>query len=384
MNKNIKIVIGANAGDEGKGLATDYFASKNSNGLVILSNGGSQRGHTVELPNNIRHVFHHFGSGTLRGWDTCFSKDFIINPMQFCKEYNEIKQVSTTPFNVYCDPECMWSTPYDMLYNQILSRISGRHDTCGMGIWATIKRYRYFKDSNMVLKSIFDDHTDVEIRAIRDYYVRLVNGLSMDSETLHLIEDLCTYLLDDGILNHFLADLMAMKSIIKPFSISTLSSKYQNIIIENGQGLMIDTDKDVSFGTPSHTGLHIPVDILSQITGEKDVEVCYVSRSYLTRHGYGFLQEECEFSSINKYILDLTNQFNNFQGGLRFGKLYPHDLLRRIDDDFCKHIGYGFKKSLMLTHLNEASFDLLPIKGYFYKIYVSDTKYSDDIHEFKN
>ena len=45
--KDIKIVIGANWGDEGKGLMTDYFSQK-PNTIVVCSNGGAQRGHTVE------------------------------------------------------------------------------------------------------------------------------------------------------------------------------------------------------------------------------------------------------------------------------------------------------------------------------------------------
>lgn len=50
--KDIKIVIGANFGDEGKGLMTDYFVNQvdfNKKALVICSNGGAQRGHTVLL-----------------------------------------------------------------------------------------------------------------------------------------------------------------------------------------------------------------------------------------------------------------------------------------------------------------------------------------------
>ena len=55
--KDIKIVIGANFGDEGKGLMTDYFSQK-PNSIVVCSNGGAQRGHTVTTPDGIRHVFH--------------------------------------------------------------------------------------------------------------------------------------------------------------------------------------------------------------------------------------------------------------------------------------------------------------------------------------
>ena len=50
----IKIVYGTNFGDEGKGLMTDYFCHNaiqaGNKVLVVLSNGGSQRGHTVVTP----------------------------------------------------------------------------------------------------------------------------------------------------------------------------------------------------------------------------------------------------------------------------------------------------------------------------------------------
>ena len=67
----VKIVIGGNFGDEGKGLLSAYFAEemmqKEGKCLVVLSNGGAQRGHTVDLPDGRRHVFHHFGAGALCG-----------------------------------------------------------------------------------------------------------------------------------------------------------------------------------------------------------------------------------------------------------------------------------------------------------------------------
>lgn len=75
--KTAKIVIGANFGDEGKGLMTDYFANEakkqGKSCLVVCHNGGSQRGHTVVSPSGIRHVFHHFGSGSFEGADTYLS-----------------------------------------------------------------------------------------------------------------------------------------------------------------------------------------------------------------------------------------------------------------------------------------------------------------------
>ena len=91
MNKvKVKIVIGSNYGDECKGLATHYFSQCRDSGtrcLNVLFNGGSQRGHTVELKNEYRHIFHHFGSGTLSNADTYFDQNFILNPIVFVTEF---------------------------------------------------------------------------------------------------------------------------------------------------------------------------------------------------------------------------------------------------------------------------------------------------------
>lgn len=98
-----------NFGDEGKGLMTDYFchqsSAKGEKCLVVLHNGGPQRGHTVVTPEGERHVFHHFGSGTFTGADTYLSEDFILNPMVFRQEWEELEKLGVSP-KVYINPYC--------------------------------------------------------------------------------------------------------------------------------------------------------------------------------------------------------------------------------------------------------------------------------------
>ena len=75
-----QIVIGANWGDEGKGLVTDALAAQaGPNTLVVRFNGGAQAGHTVTTPLGKRHVFSHMSSGTLAGASTHLSHFFITN-----------------------------------------------------------------------------------------------------------------------------------------------------------------------------------------------------------------------------------------------------------------------------------------------------------------
>lgn len=56
---NYSAVIGANYGDEGKGLVTDWLTMNGGKTLNVLTNGTCQRGHTVEHADGKRHVFHH-------------------------------------------------------------------------------------------------------------------------------------------------------------------------------------------------------------------------------------------------------------------------------------------------------------------------------------
>ncbi len=116
--KNIKAVIGANFGDEGKGLMTDYLAASCKNGIVVRSNGGAQAGHTVQLQNGRRHVFGHVGSGAFCGLPSYLSAYFVVNPMLFAKETSELKAYGIVP-GVFIDGSCMVTTPYDIMITRL-------------------------------------------------------------------------------------------------------------------------------------------------------------------------------------------------------------------------------------------------------------------------
>ena len=119
--QNIKLIIGANYGDEGKGLAADFFgagAAGRFNAINVLTNGGPQRGHTVELSDSRRHVFKHFGAASFRGAASYFAEQFIVNPMEFMREYDDLCAVHEAP-EAYMNPRCRFSTPWDMLTNQL-------------------------------------------------------------------------------------------------------------------------------------------------------------------------------------------------------------------------------------------------------------------------
>ncbi len=97
--------------------------------MVVRFNGGCQAGHTVVTPDGLRHVFSHFGAGTLAGVPTFLSQYFICNPI-------------FDPTTLYAHPNCLVTTFADMIINQRLEEKRGkaRHGSVGLGISETIER----------------------------------------------------------------------------------------------------------------------------------------------------------------------------------------------------------------------------------------------------
>ena len=361
--KDIKIVIGANFGDCGKGLMTDYFSQK-PNSIVVCSNGGAQRGHTVTTPGEIRHVFHHFGSGTFTHASTYLSEDFIVNPIIFKQEYDELMKLGYIP-NVYINQDCMLTTPFDMMANQIIEENRGKnkHGSCGLGIFETIKRYKAGITD-------VDDH-------IREYYLE-----QFERENIILTDEWSRIFLDNGIFEHFLDDWDFMNNHSLAISDNYFLNQFDNIVFEAAQGLLLDQNNTEYFPhlTPSNTGIKNPKRIIENVewNEEINIETCYVSRAYLTRHGTGKFPSECDKNQINKYIFDKTNIPNPFQDTLRYGTLDLKELYNRCSKD----VGdFGNKKSLALMHCNECDWDDEELISLFkgWNIYYSDGETREDI-----
>lgn len=350
---NVKVVIGSNFGDEGKGLMTDYFCAeaskRNESCIVALCNGGAQRGHTVVTPDGIRHVFHHFGSGTFARAATYFGEEYILNPLTFRKEYEELKALGYSP-RVYSHWNCRWSTPYDMITNQILedSRGKNRYGSCGMGIWETVLRYRNtINPSFQQFYNMTKDEKVALLKRIRDEYMskRL---LKASPEVLQQWKDI---LESDNLIYNFIDDVQFLHSHVI-FDYGRVLKQYDNVVFENGQGLLLD-QRHVQYydnTTPSNTGIANPHIIIEKYFPNADVEVCYVTRTYMTKHGAGDFECECDKSEINAHIDDKTNITNPYQGTIRYGRLDVDGLVERIKEDIGS---IDYNVSLAVTHINE-------------------------------
>lgn len=312
------VIIGANFGDEGKGLVTDYLASKNKeNVIVIRFNGGAQAGHTVQLQNGIRHVFSHFGSGTLAGATTYLSCFFISNPILFCQEFTKLERMNCNPI-VYIDPYSTITTPYDMLINQIIeqTRKGERHGSCGVGIGETVERSLH-EDFHLTVKDCLTKRIFIDkLKKIRDIWLpqRLaqLNISAVTTENQKLIDS-------DIIFTQFLSDTDFFIKHIKLADI-TIVTQWDSVIFEGAQGLLLDQEMGwFPHVTRSYTGLRNVLSLAKQINLSA-LDIHYITRTYLTRHGAGPLPNETPDCPC-PYFEDKTNVRHPFQGTLRFAPL---------------------------------------------------------------
>ena len=350
-----RIIIGASYGDEGKGTVVAHY-TKNASGKVlnILTNGGPQRGHTVVKGGDI-FTFKHFGSGTCYGADTYFSKDFIVNPMQFVAEYKKLSQ-KLPMGKIYMHRFCRWTTPYDMMANQIIEenrqKYHEEHGSCGMGIWETVLRC----SKNYILG--FDDfvrtfptNQKTYLKYVRGYFnTKYFDSFLGNAPKFKMSSGEREIWESEGLIEHFIEDCKFMAEHVE-FTVN-IPGGYDEYIFENGQGLLLNDDPDNVHTTPSNTGISaVRTEDLYFVS---DLSVHYVTRPYMTRHGAGRF-DDVERNEISGDIKDdLMNHHNKFQGDFKYGHLDIKKLKKRIDNDFKLSPLPGISSQILeITHCDE-------------------------------
>lgn len=328
-----RAVIGANFGDEGKGLITDWLCRQGA-GMVVRFNGGAQAGHTVVTDDGRRHVFHHFGVGTFAGVPTYLSQYFILNPILHFQEKQALAALGLSPV-VYAHPDCLVTTFADMFLNQELEnkRGAGRHGSVGVGVSETIERST-LPELKITMADLWNDSRSLESKLVEisGKYARFRIGKAIEKP--------------EAMIHAFVAGCRGFANDVHPLGIAQCPEP----VFEGAQGLLLDQNNEEFFPhvTRSNTGIK-NVRALCAQAGIGDIDAYYVSRTYLTRHGAGQLPGE----DARMVFADDTNTEHQFQGRIRFAPLDYQDLRRRAGNDFG---GAGYK--LALTHM-----DQFPITG---------------------
>ena len=350
-------VIGAGYGDEGKGVITDYFAHRHDNAIVVRFNGGAQAGHTVLTPCGKRHVFSHIGCGSFSNTDTMLSAHFICNPLIFKGEMCEFMLKHGDAPRVYVHPSCLVTTPIDIIINQILEirRDQDRHGSVGLGINETIER-SLIADFKLTVEDLRQgtEHLDQKIQHIRDNWLnlRLTPDDDATAAELKLLDALNSDLLWFDYRNavyYFLYHTIILDDYY--------FDNYDTIIFEGAQGLQLDQTYGVfPHVTRSNTGVKNIIDILEHVNNIESIDIHYITRAYVTRHGHGPLFGEQE---LPYNIVDETNVPHEFQGSIRYAPLSFNILYDAIFTDFDHiksakdHISSKAKAKIVVTCMDQ-------------------------------
>jgi adenylosuccinate synthase len=314
------IVLGMGFGDEGKGLTTSYLCSKIKDPIVVRFSGGHQAGHTV-VHEGTRHVFSNFGSGTLQGAMSYWSKYCTVHPVGI---YNEYLKLGLTDIKLVVHPLCPVTTPYDIKHNQ-RTELECNHGSCGVGFGSTLHRqenhYKLFVQ-DLFYPAVFQE----KLRKIASFY----SDLLVSEEEMDV----------------FMATVHWLTTFIVVEDESWLPQN-GSVIYEGSQGILLD--KDFGF-FPNVTRSNTTSRNALEISNNTKEEIFYVTRSYQTRHGNGFMTYETKNLDLKNNELE-TNKSNPWQGDFRIGTLDRELLNYAIECD--NHFSAGLKKNLVVTCMDQ-------------------------------
>lgn len=293
-------VIGLGFGDEGKGKAVSTLVSKCDKPLVVRFCGGQQAGHKVVLCAGAPgHVFSNFGSGTLQGAPTYWTRFCTFEPVGMLKERELLQTLWGIAPVLYVDERCPITTFADIRANQC-NETDFKNGTCGVGVGQTIQREQdHYSLTVRDLK--YPSVLRIKMRMILNYY-----NLSQDDRMVKSFLDAC----EEAV------------SVIKIVGDWEGVPHTGDIIYEGSQGILLD--KDVGFFphvTRSNTGMdNVPY----------ATDILFVIRAYQTRHGNGPMTNQ----QWPLRVLDNPHEHNTtgeFQGAFR-SSLLDLDLLKYARD----------------------------------------------------
>lgn len=345
--QNVSVVIGANYGDEGKGQ-TVHDLTVGENTCVVRFNGSAQAGHTVTTEDGKVNIFHQHGSGSFKGAATYLSRHHLVHP--FVYQVVEHDKFPNAP--VFIDSRARIVLLTDMFLNRLIEeeRSTNRHGSCGAGVNEAVVRQ---KTHPLLISDLFVHGLDDKLFDIRvEYAPGRLRQLGMG----HLIpkfEEMMS--MHEQILEHSnLLDMLDTTVVIDGFD--EIAAKYDNVVFEGAQGLMLSETNMQWFPhlTRSDTGIHNVIDILAEVQYKGAVDVFYITRPYVTRHGAGPLLGEGPLSDLPFDVVDDTNIDNPYQGSIRYAPLNITLLAEQLYKDI-DHSPPQFINHLLITCLDQCT-----------------------------
>ena len=287
----VRIVIGAQWGDEGKGKVVDILSAEAD--YVVRYQGGANAGHTLKFDDTTI-VLHLIPSGMFNGDSKCIiGNGVVVDPISLVKEIEEVEALGVNlKERLYISS----SSHMILSYHKALDRIKEKRrgddaiGTTGRGIGPAYVskvsrvgiRANDLLDRDLLLSKLEKTLADINI-ALKNVY---------DEETLDA--------------NEILTELDPVIERIKPYICNTTDllhkalSKGESILLEGAQGSLLDVDHGtypyVTSSSPTAggacTGSGIPPLAITHAMG--------ITKAYCTRVGNGPFPTELDDAAGEK------------------------------------------------------------------------------------
>lgn len=319
--KEVFIVTDLSFGDAGKGTTVDYLARRARTTAVIRHNGGPQAAHNVITPDGRHHTFSQFGSGSfVPGLETFLSRDMLVNPINMYPEASHLESLGLGDIwsRISVDSLAKVITPWHIAVNKIRETARGdaRHGSCAQGIGETMADDLDWPELTMKTADIMSDKLLRRLDDMRRHKLdqALAIGRPQDSDEWMTLMD------SDSVAETAdqYRDWARRVRIVGVGYLATLVNKYEQIIFEGAQGVLLDE----WYGFHPHTTWSTTTPLnarnqLADIDYRGDVKTLGIVRAYTTRHGAGpFPTEDPDLASR---IPEYHNGTGEYQGSFRYG-----------------------------------------------------------------
>lgn len=274
----IRVVVGAQWGDEGKGKIVDLL-SKNAD-FVVRYQGGANAGHTLTFDDK-KIVLHLIPSGIFNGEATCIiGNGVVIDPHALLDEIKEVKVIGADLKNrLNISSSAHVILPYHQLLDQVKEEHRGEDaiGTTGRGVGpayvSKVSRVG-IRMSDLFHPNALREKVKMNIEDINEalQYVYKHDPIKADpiiDDLLEAADQLCPYITNTSALLHEAIE------------------NGDEILLEGAQGSLLDVDHGtypfVTSSCPTSggacTGSAIPPTAIDHVMG--------ISKAYCTRVGHG-------------------------------------------------------------------------------------------------
>ena len=322
------MVVDLGFGDQGKGTIVDYLVRLLQAGAVVRYNGGSQAAHGVVGPNDEKHVFTQFGSGTLvPGVKTLVSQYMLFDPLVFENEADVLisKGVVNAFSMVVVNEQSLIITPIHIYINRMLelSRGDNRHGSCGKGVGQTVADAEVLGSLAVRARDLLnpvDLKRKLQLLWLMkvDQAEQLASLQPEDKELQQYLEQISDSGLVDNIIDAYQEILDKGLRVVDQNQFEHILCSSEHIVYEAAQGVLLDPDFGfLPYVTRTKTTLENAMDIETALAQDSTITKIGILRAYATRHGPGpFVTYD---RTLTELLPDVDNGMNQWQRDFRVG-----------------------------------------------------------------